>query len=77
MLKDNQITIKADIEKISENYLSGLPPILATFQLSGIVTRGDICLLFRIAPMHQFSLGISLMPRECAWNFLEDRYITS
>lgn len=54
-------TVKATIEKISKKSLLGLPSILANLPFSAVVKCVATCSVFRIEPMHVFSLGISKM----------------
>lgn len=72
MLNRNERSVETVAEKLTYQSLLLFPPILRAFPFVGITRCVDKYSLFRVEPMHLFSLDISRMLEDCLWNFLGD-----
>lgn len=64
-------------EEFQRKSMLSIPPLLSTFPMMSIHSSVDLYTLFRFEPMHNLSLGISKLLKECCVLMLKDSERTS
>lgn len=62
---------------VNDGSLLSLEPILVDFLFAEFHATGDVCAIFRFAPMQNLSLGITRLLEKCLLNMLSDENRTT
>lgn len=69
--------IDSVMEDLKQFSMLSIPPVLSAFPMIGVHPCVDIYDIFRFEPMHNLSLGVSKMLKDCATIMLRDENRTS